>query len=171
MFLLASLSMCGCLPADLCDSDQIYSDGVCIEPPVDAGTRDAIVADAGPFVGYGATCATSTDCGPLTDYCAIPTGQTQGYCTHTGCLAEPSVCPPFWGCVDLSVYGAEAPSVCTLAGGELDVPPSAGAGRPPSSASRSWRPAAFTEKSPLEPAVAGHSSPPSSRCSSSACAG
>lgn len=77
----------------------------------DAGDAGACNAD----VELGATCSdaiTHSECGCDADYCAIVPGDEQGYCTRTGCLDDPSVCPEGWSCFDVSVFEEGAPAVC-----------------------------------------------------------
>jgi len=52
---------------------------------------------------FNKACMSTADCGCDTDFCAASPGQ-QGFCSHTGCLQDPSVCPATWSCMDLSMY-------------------------------------------------------------------
>ena len=61
---------------------------------------------------FDSTCLTATDCGCDTGFCAAMPGQ-QGFCTHSGCLQDTSVCPTGWTCMDLSAYGQQGLSICT----------------------------------------------------------
>jgi hypothetical protein len=93
-----------------CDTGQRYSYGLCYE--IDA----AIVADAGPdasFAHFGDVCADTPACGVPTDYCARQPGTAAGYCTRTGCLTMPEACPAGWGCLDLSIFQAGLPAICS----------------------------------------------------------
>lgn len=95
-----------------CDPEQRVSRGVCLPVLVvpDAGGDD----DAAPAasVPFNAACATTDECGGETDYCAVLPGQTVGFCTHTGCLEDETVCPEGMTCVDLGPYGAPGMSLC-----------------------------------------------------------
>jgi hypothetical protein len=75
------------------------------------------VPDAGPPAsedGFGAVCTDSAGCTQGTaTYCAVQPGQPKGYCTATGCKDKPSVCPPKWGCFDLSTFQPGGPAFCT----------------------------------------------------------
>ncbi len=89
-------------------------------PVTDAGPSDAqsVRPDAGaPGDGggsaFGRTCTTNPDCTAPADYCAVLPGQTQGYCTATGCTENASVCPSGWGCLNLALFTPGAPSICT----------------------------------------------------------
>lgn len=62
---------------------------------------------------FGATCKDSTACSGEASYCALMPGASSGYCTATGCKANPSVCPDKWGCLDLSGFQPGAPPICT----------------------------------------------------------
>ncbi|MBK6461196.1 MAG: hypothetical protein IPF92_09335 [Myxococcales bacterium] len=62
---------------------------------------------------FGATCTDSTGCSGAASYCALMPGRSSGYCTATGCKANPSVCPEKWGCLDLSSFQPGAPPICT----------------------------------------------------------
>jgi hypothetical protein len=114
MFLLA-----GCDPSDPCDADQVARGGLCYpaETGMDAAPAATGGADAAPAADphehYGLACASTEECPAPSHYCAIRPGQTEGYCSHTGCKEDPAVCPSSWRCVDLSVFQAGLPSVCT----------------------------------------------------------
>jgi hypothetical protein len=45
-----------------------------------------------------------TDCTCEADYCALMPGQTEGFCTVTGCVDDPDACPAGWECFDLSAF-------------------------------------------------------------------
>lgn len=101
---LCFLAAVGCDADGLpCDRDQRYSHGLCYDLPVDAAI------DADPH--FGAPCTDSTSCAAPTDFCLPPPGGI-AYCTRSGCLADPTMCPTGWTCVDLSVYQAGLPAVC-----------------------------------------------------------
>jgi hypothetical protein len=110
LFLLALLTGPACV-SEPCDPGQTYRHGLCY-PDVDA--QGAPGADAGdPFAHYGDPCADTSECDAPTDYCALQPGQPTGYCTHTGCLEDESVCPDGWDCLDLSVFNPTLPSICS----------------------------------------------------------
>lgn len=95
--------------------DELASPPTAIES--DAGTTAAPGGDAGtcalPDDGWGATCKTDGDCPCGANYCALMPGQSSGYCTKTGCKADPSLCPSGWSCFDLSLFAADLPAICT----------------------------------------------------------
>lgn len=101
-----------------CDPGQTHSDGLCY-PDVDAAPVDGSPVDGGAdaavdaFAHYGDVCAETGECEAPTDYCAVQPGSSAGYCTHTGCVEDEAVCPPEWGCLDLSVFDPTLPSICT----------------------------------------------------------
>jgi hypothetical protein len=93
----------------------LFKFGDAVAPITDAGTpvSDASVAtDAGPG-GFGATCTEDANCQAPANYCAKTPGAPSGYCTQTGCLADASICPAGWGCLDLSRFQPGAPSICS----------------------------------------------------------
>jgi len=97
-----------CAPSSLCDPGQVYSNGICYA--VDAAPS---AIDADPrFAHFGDVCSIDPDCALPNAYCVKLPGETTGYCTGTGCLTDPDVCPSAWSCVDLSVYQAGLPSIC-----------------------------------------------------------
>ena len=97
------------------DSEVVDSGGT-----EDAGTTaSGNDADVSPTecadATFGSACFTATaatDCGCDTGFCAAMPGQ-QGFCTHSGCLQDPPVCPSGWTCMDLSAYGQQGLSICT----------------------------------------------------------
>ncbi|HOU92050.1 MAG TPA: hypothetical protein PLU22_13455 [Polyangiaceae bacterium] len=63
----------------------------------------------------GAPCAdgtTHSDCGCDATYCAVQPGATEGMCTRTGCVEDPSLCPEGYSCLDLSAFQPGLPSLC-----------------------------------------------------------
>jgi hypothetical protein len=118
--LVIGLAGAGCL-SEPCDAGQTYRQGLCY-PGVDAQPAEG--ADAGPdaaagggsdaaadpFAHYGDPCAELGECAAPTDFCAVRPGQSIGFCTHTGCVEDSSVCPATWTCLDLSAFGQ--PSFC-----------------------------------------------------------
>ena len=110
-----------------CDPDQVLQFNVCFpRPNVDAGhpdvgpaggsgpdagdgAGDASDAAADPAcadraAGFGDTCTADAQCRCGKDLCAIVPGQTSGFCTRSGCLADPSICPMGWSCYDASAF-------------------------------------------------------------------
>ncbi|HEY8944215.1 MAG TPA: hypothetical protein VIM73_08130 [Polyangiaceae bacterium] len=122
--LLMTLTACG--EIEPCDPGQELNLGSCVVasggsggmPPATAGTN----AEAGqggepsgecsPAVPFGEACGADTDCGCVTNYCAKAPGQTQGNCTRTGCLDDPTLCPEGFQCLDLSVFDPTLPDIC-----------------------------------------------------------
>jgi hypothetical protein len=130
----------GCADSAECDGDQRLEAGGCV--PADAGSsgadgsgdgdsdaaQDAGMGDAGmpgdgglatrPAAdeGFGDPCTDDVDhseCNDTADFCAIMPGGTEGTCTATGCAEGDARCPEGWGCLDLSIFQAGLPSVCT----------------------------------------------------------
>jgi hypothetical protein len=80
------------------------------EPASDAGPACEL-----PDNGFGAACTDAvehSECSCAADYCAVMPGQSEGYCTVTGCKDDPSVCPEDWSCFDLSAFQSGAPAIC-----------------------------------------------------------
>ncbi len=73
-------------------------------PPSDGGAAGG---------SFGAACGSSAACSGAANYCALSPGASTGYCTATGCKANPSVCPDKWGCLDLSSFQPGSPAICT----------------------------------------------------------
>ncbi len=80
-------------------------------PPVIEGGPPGPNCDAGTALGRA--CSDNTACGCGAPYCALQPGQTQGYCTNTGCKEAPTVCAAGWACFDLGVFAPGEPSICT----------------------------------------------------------
>lgn len=98
-----------CNPSSHCDSGQIFRDNACYEP-VPVQPDAALATDAGtealacaPYEGFGESCKADWQCRCGLDSCNTFTG---GYCTHTGCLQDKSICPAGWSCMDLTTVGA-----------------------------------------------------------------
>lgn len=108
---LLAVGLAGCEFDQPCDKGQEYRAYVCYDVVPDAGPQ----ADADPGVQsqLGATCAVPADCTNDTDYCAISPGDPTGYCTRTGCLADPTRCPDGWSCLDLAQFSPGLPAICT----------------------------------------------------------
>jgi len=69
------------------------------------------------FAGFGDECipdenSGSPDCPDSAPFCAAQPGSPVGTCTIQGCLEDPSVCPPTWGCLDLSAFDPTLPAIC-----------------------------------------------------------
>jgi len=79
----------------------------------DSGAPDASGASGGDCGDstFGDVCMSASDCGCDTAYCAGYPG-SQGICSHTGCLEDPSVCPANWNCGDFSAF-QDGLSLCT----------------------------------------------------------
>lgn len=98
---IAAIAAAGCEPeSERCDPDQRYLYGLCY------------AIDAASNAPFGDVCSASTDCPTPTDFCAKQPADPTGYCTRTGCLADPGRCPTGWSCVDLSVFAAGLPAIC-----------------------------------------------------------
>jgi hypothetical protein len=94
----------------------IFTFGEPIAPKAETMQPTQPAADAGAPVACAAEAASCTDnagcsCAEA-NYCALMPGQTQGYCTATGCKDDPSVCPSGWSCFDLGAFGPDLPSIC-----------------------------------------------------------
>lgn len=86
-------------------------------PGVDSGTPlpPAECTERAMAIDFGTSCSDATshsDCGCPTNYCAVMPGQSEGYCTITGCTENPDVCPEGWSCFDLSTIVPGQPSFC-----------------------------------------------------------
>lgn len=87
----------------------VFGSDIASTPAADAG----VPGDSGAPAGFGATCTEDANCVAPTTYCAKMPGSPSGYCTRTGCVETPSVCPSGWGCFDLSKFQAGSPSFCS----------------------------------------------------------
>jgi hypothetical protein len=98
----------------LCAADA--SDGAGGAPDGSGGSGAAGSGEAGAAgepacdPTFGEDCVTSSECSCDATFCAGYPGEV-GICTRTGCVEDPSVCPPDWGCMDLVAFGL--PSICT----------------------------------------------------------
>jgi hypothetical protein len=63
--------------------------------------------------GLGDPCTVNDECSAEADYCALMPGQSEGYCTPTGCASDGQPCPQDWSCLDLSVFSPGLPSICS----------------------------------------------------------
>jgi hypothetical protein len=107
--LVAVATGVGCADKEnLCDPDQTLSMGTCYAPDAPPPTADADTR----FAHFGDVCTATPECVLPTAFCLIMPGAPSGYCTAVGCLADPTLCPAGWGCLDLSMYGPGLPSVC-----------------------------------------------------------
>lgn len=97
----------------LANCSFVFGDSRAAEP---AAQPSAMMCDAGEAdAGFGTPCSDATthrECGCAAPYCAIQPGRSEGYCTATGCVERPDVCPAGWSCFDLSQFQSDAPSVC-----------------------------------------------------------
>jgi hypothetical protein len=69
-------------------------------------------AEAPPADGLGEPCTSAGQCTEGAEYCALMPGQSEGYCTPTGCIEQPELCPDGWSCFDVSVFAPGQPSIC-----------------------------------------------------------
>jgi hypothetical protein len=130
LLVLKALVLVGCYDDDPCDPDQELRDGACVavveDAPEGSGTSGAGGADnspggagatagGAPAADFGDDCTEHGDCADPVPYCALQPGQAVGYCTATGCVPpeDTSVCPDGWGCMDLSIFAAGEPVICT----------------------------------------------------------
>lgn len=111
ILLLAAFAMgilTACDPSTHCDPGQIFQDNACYDPPpVQPDASATVEGDGGapvcaPYEGFGESCTADWQCRCGLDSCNTFTGN---YCTHTGCLQDPSVCPEKWTCLDLTAMG------------------------------------------------------------------
>ena len=114
ILLLAALAMgilAACDPSTHCDPGQIFRDNACYDPPpapvIQPDASAASDAESGaltcaPYEGFGESCTANSQCRCGLDSCNTFTGN---YCTHTGCLQDPSICPTTWTCLDLTAMG------------------------------------------------------------------
>jgi hypothetical protein len=113
----------GCDVSQHCDPGQIYMHYACYDPPqggADGGIdsdvdvvgndgNDAAGACA-QYEGFGATCTVVSQCPCGLDSCNTFMGAN--YCTRTHCLADPTICPPGWTCLDVSAFDPATGSAC-----------------------------------------------------------
>ena len=121
------LGVVGCDLSNHCDPGQIYEGLTCIDVP-EAGT-DAPGGDVGAEVdgddggaggdgatscpayqGFGDTCTVVSQCSCGLDSCN--TFMSANYCTRSHCLADPTICPPGWTCLDVSAFDPATGSAC-----------------------------------------------------------
>ncbi len=121
----------GCLTGDHCDPGMRYENHSCVvqpdaapppapapPPPADDGGSldDGAGGDGGAgmcpmYAGFGDPCTNVSQCRCGLDYC--DTYMNTNRCTRIGCKQNPSLCPPGWTCMDLSVFLPTLPSLCT----------------------------------------------------------
>jgi hypothetical protein len=115
------LATAGCDLSNHCDPGQIYMNHDCFNVPDAAASGDGGGDDGGaspgddgaaacqPYQGFGDTCTDVSMCSCGLDSCNTFMGN---YCTHTHCLADPTICPPGWTCLDLSSVDPTTGSAC-----------------------------------------------------------
>lgn len=123
MIVLLILSATGCLDdEDICGDEMVrVKGGMCAPPPevstadTDTGTMDTSsgTSTGGLPTGMGDVCASSANCTQEADYCAIEPPATEGICTVQGCTVTPDDCPTGFSCMDLSIFMAGLPAICT----------------------------------------------------------
>lgn len=108
-----------CMPAPEPEPDARAPDGSAGAPGIAAGVAGAAGAAGSPAGGgssgsgapFGAPCADHAECTGETDYCSEPPGEPR-FCTRSGCVDDPSLCPDDWTCMDLSIFAPGLPSIC-----------------------------------------------------------
>jgi hypothetical protein len=130
-FILVSFFLAGC-DIEPCDPGQIKVQNASCVPDMPPSSSDGSPSDGGPSgepeeapkaAGSGATncspssqfgdaCVDSADCRCLTNYCAIPSGEVMGSCTHSGFSEDSRVCPAGFQCMVLSNSDLSGPSIC-----------------------------------------------------------
>jgi hypothetical protein len=84
--------------------------------PLSSGPGDAGFADPAACEGdatFGTACTESSTCTcDAASFCAVQPGVPEGFCSATGCSADPSVCPEGWSCFDLSMFVDGGTSFC-----------------------------------------------------------
>jgi hypothetical protein len=112
-----------CGKYESCDPGQVLQYNICLPAVADAGHPDTGAAtdaaascrppnfpDAGPSTctgpaaGFGDPCTADDQCRCGKDLCAVIPGETCGFCTRSGCMADPSICPAGWKCFDASAF-------------------------------------------------------------------
>jgi hypothetical protein len=125
LIVLLILSATGCLDDDdICGDEMVrVKGGMCAPPPeistadTDTGTVDTssvTSTNGGLPTGMGDACTSTANCTQEADYCAIdPTVSQEGICTVQGCTLNPDDCPTGYSCMDLSIFMAGLPTICT----------------------------------------------------------
>ena len=94
-----------CTEPSPCSENERFDNGYCY--PVDAAApADAEATEAGMAgeagSAFGVVCTTASNCTAPATFCAVdPSGPGTGFCTATGCEAQPGLCPSDWTCTDL----------------------------------------------------------------------
>jgi hypothetical protein len=116
--LCLTLLAAGCID-EPCDPGQELIVGLCQRVLPDGWVGDARVEDAGELDGaaevsvpFNSVCSGDAECGGATNFCAVVPGEAAGFCTHTGCVEDPAVCPQDMTCLDLAPYGVPGLSIC-----------------------------------------------------------
>lgn len=97
---ICALLVCAgaCQPQDACDPGYYADHGACYL--IDAGSgSDEDSGDDDPYAGFGDPCTSNDDCNDNAPVCGRPPFQV---CTQTGCMEEPTLCPPTWTCFDVT---------------------------------------------------------------------
>ena len=123
--LAAALLTAGCANTATCDPNERFKEGMCFPKPAEAPPSDAATdgantpavctADAALTGEFGRTCTKHSECGCPAPICAVPPGQTEGFCTQA-CTNDPSICPSGYRCIDLSAIDPSYPSTCLPSG-------------------------------------------------------
>jgi hypothetical protein len=114
--ILIAAALAACFPeSNRCDPDQRYSYGLCyaIDAPPAPRTDSGSGSGGDPYAHFGDVCGGDGDCVAPTDFCAKYPSDPTGICTRTGCLADMTLCPAGWGCLDLAIYLPGLPAICT----------------------------------------------------------
>lgn len=127
LWMALTFATLGCDVSPKCDANQVYRNHDCYNTPdsagtgggggtdndaassEDTGTESGMPGSCTPYEGFGATCAVDSDCPCGLDSCNTFQGN---YCTHSHCLAAPSICPPGWTCMDIRAFNPAVESVC-----------------------------------------------------------
>ncbi len=123
MIVLLIFTATACLDDDdMCGDEMVrVKGGMCTPRPevstadTDTGTADTAsgTSASGP-TGMGDACTSDANCTQEADYCAIdPTVSPEGICTVQGCSLNPDDCPTGYSCMDLSIFMAGLPTICT----------------------------------------------------------
>ena len=122
--LIGTVLGAGCANTATCDPDQRFKEGMCFPmaatpPPSDGGADADVPAECTPDAAltgeFNRTCTKHAECGCPAPICAVPPGQTVGFCTQV-CPDDPSVCPTGFRCIDLSAIDPSYPKTCLPSG-------------------------------------------------------
>jgi hypothetical protein len=116
-----ALGAWGCDLSQHCDPGQLYKDNACFDVrDAGAGDPDGSSADVAggddgaascsAYKGFGDACTVVSQCSCGLDSCN--TFMNSNYCTHSHCLANPSICPAGWTCMDVSAFDPATGSIC-----------------------------------------------------------